>query len=115
MGRPAFPAEGGSMSATADARHTLIASALTDTQGKSVAEQAAAVDAALVPLPTQDVANTLWTVVIGALAIIAIGALAGIIGLILAGKSADLVLTAFTASVTGLLGLFVQSPVQSGK
>jgi hypothetical protein len=115
MGRPGYRRKEDSMSATTDARHTLIASALTDTQGKSVAEQAAAVDAALVPQPTQDVANTLWTVVVVALAVIAIGALAGIIGLILAGKSADLVLTAFTASVTGLLGLFVQSPVQSGK
>jgi hypothetical protein len=30
------------------------------------------------------------------------------------GKSPDLVLTAFTASLTGLLGLFVKSPVAGG-
>jgi hypothetical protein len=59
------------------------------------------------------VTNFLWQVVVLALAAIAGLSLVGLVVLIAIGKTPDLVLTAFTASVTGLLGLFVQSPVTS--
>jgi hypothetical protein len=48
------------------------------------------------------------------LAIIAGASLVGLVLLLAMGKSPDLVLTAFTASLTGLLGLFVKSPVAGG-
>jgi hypothetical protein len=94
------------------ARLAGIVEALTATQGQSVDEMAAAVEAALVPQPTQDVANLLWKVVVFTLAIIAGLALIGLVVLLAINKTPDLILTAFTASVTGLLGLFVKSPVQ---
>ena len=62
--------------------------------------------------PTQDVTNLLWEVVVFTLAIIAGLALVGLVVLLAISKTPDLILTAFTASVTGLLGLFVKSPVQ---
>jgi hypothetical protein len=80
--------------------------------GKTAEDQAAAVEAVL-PKPSQDVTNFLWQVVVLALAAIAGLSLVGLVVLIAIGKTPDLVLTAFTASVTGLLGLFVQSPVTS--
>jgi hypothetical protein len=94
------------------ARRAGIIDALTATKGQSMEEMASAVEAALMPQPTQDVADLLWKVVVFTLAIIAGLALIGLVVLLAISKTPDLILTAFTASVTGLLGLFVKSPVQ---
>lgn len=57
--------------------------------------------------------NRLWTIiVIGLLSLLAT-ALVGLIVLLAIGKSVDLVVTAFTALLTGTVGLFVPSPTQS--
>ena len=54
--------------------------------------------------------NDLWRyVAIGLLVLLGV-ALVGLIGLLAAGKTVDVVLTAFTALLTGTVGLFVPSP-----
>lgn len=67
----------------------------------------------LVLTPTQETANALWRwLVPGLLGLTAIS-LIGLIWLIADGNEAtspDLVLTAFTALLTGLLGLFIKTP-----
>ena len=102
------------MTTTQDAGHAQIVAALEATAGQRPEEQATAIQNALVPLPTQGVADLLWKVVVFTLAIIAGVSLVGLLVLLAMGKSPDLVLTAFTASLTGLLGLFVKSPVAGG-
>jgi hypothetical protein len=90
-----------------------ITASLAANPEKSAEDQATAIEAAAFPKPSQDVANFLWKVVVLALAGIAGLALVGLVILLAIGKAPDVVLTAFTATVTGLLGLFVQSPVAS--
>ena len=97
-----------------DQRLAQIHQALKESQGKSLEETTLAVESAMFPQPSGQVADLLWTVVVFALAIIAGLSLLGLVVLLAIGKSPDLVLTAFTSSVTGLLGLFVKSPVQPG-
>ena len=58
----------------------------------------------------QATTNLLWKVLVFALAAISLMSLVGLVVLIALGKTPDLVLTAFTASVTGLVGLFVPAP-----
>ena len=70
---------------------------------------------ALVPPPGQATANSLWTIlVIGLLVLLAIS-LGGLLYMVGDGKestSPDLIVTAFTALLTGLLGFFIKSPTQ---
>ena len=98
------------MAAAQPPSHNDIVKSLQATASKTLDEQASAIED-LIPAPSQPVADLLWKVVVFTLAIIAGVALAGLVVLIALGKTPDLILTAFTASVTGLLGLFVKSPV----
>lgn len=65
--------------------------------------------------PSQVAADTIWKwLVIGLLGLSAVSLL-GLLYLVADGKTAtspDLALTTFTASLTGLLGLFIRSPQQ---
>lgn len=73
----------------------------------AAAEQIAALD---FPNPDQPVANTIWQALVFGLLGIAVLALIGLGWAILDGNektAPDLFVTAFTASLTGLLGLFV--------
>jgi hypothetical protein len=67
----------------------------------------------LVLTPTQDTANALWRWLVPRLLGLTAVSLIGLIWLIADGNEAtspDLVLTALTALLTGLLGLFIKSP-----
>ena len=67
--------------------------------------------------PSQTAADQIWKwLVLGLLSLTAIS-LVGLLYLTADGNSAtspDLALTTFTASLTGLLGLFIRSPQQQG-
>lgn len=71
--------------------------------------------AAIAP-PAAQVANDLWRYLIIGLLLLLLIALGGVIYLLADGdkdSSPDIALTAFTALLTGLLGLFVKSPTQN--
>jgi hypothetical protein len=95
-----------------DPRYSAIVGSLNANQNKTPAVQAKAIQDALrgMEQPTQPVADLLWKVLVFALASVAVLSLLGLVVLIAVGKTPDLVLTAFTASVTGLVGLFVPAP-----
>jgi hypothetical protein len=66
-------------------------------------------------VPTPDVSTTkfVWIVAVSGLVALLVIALGGLIYLLAEEKTTDLVLTAFTALLTGLIGLFSPSPVKS--
>lgn len=71
----------------------------------------AAAAAAAVPTPTSEQAGWLWRMLVGGLMIILITALIGIIITVQDGKnstSPDVLVTVFSSSLTGLIGLFVR-------
>lgn len=89
--------------------------ALQATAGQSPEVQAAAV-AAAIPPPTGSEVNWLWKALVVGLIVILLGALAGVVFAVLDANdstSPDVIVTLFTAVLTGLIGLFVRSPVQS--
>ena len=91
-----------------------IQAALAATSGKSEEVQVQAVKS-VIEQPSQNVADNLWQWVVGGL-VAALGiALIGLIVLICLGKSYAPVLTAFTGLLSGIVGLFVQSPVANGE
>jgi hypothetical protein len=65
--------------------------------------------------PDQVTADHLWlAVVYGLVAVLAI-ALLGLLLLLALGKTADAIVTVFTATLTGVLGLFVMPPAKSAQ
>ena len=89
--------------------------AAMDAVGDQPAEVKAAVGAAAasaaVPAPTSDQAGPLWKTLVTGLVVILIISLVGIIWTVADGKdttSPDVIVTVFTAALTGLLGLFVK-------
>lgn len=75
--------------------------------------QADAVEAFLAD-PSPETTDKVWIfLIVGLLVLLAI-ALLGIIALVIADKDTQVLLTAFTAALTGLLGLFIQSPAKGG-
>lgn len=95
-----------------DLRYSAIVESLNANQNKTPAVQAKAIQETLRGMeePTQPVAEMLWKVLVFALASVTVLSLLGLVVLIALGKTPDLVLTAFTASITGLVGLFVPAP-----
>lgn len=72
---------------------------------------------AAITSPDQSTTNDLWRVLVVGLLVLILVALSGVIYLLADGdkdSSPDVALTAFTALLTGLLGLFVKSPAQEG-
>ena len=96
------------------ATYAEVQSVLTETQGESEAIRAKALDA-LIKGPSQKAADALWKyLVLGLLLLVAV-ALVGILWTVIDGEddtSPDVAVTAFTALLTGLLGLFIKSPTQ---
>lgn len=86
---------------------------LKDTQGEDPRTQAQSVSV-LMTEPSQAAADRLWMVLVVGLLLILGLALIGLVVLILEGKGEDVLVTVFTATLTGLLGLFVKSPVGEG-
>lgn len=98
VGRAADP-----QSAAASLASTAAAVQPLQPQGQAAAMQAQADG---FPEPDPATANDLWrAVVYGLLTVLVIG-LIGIIVLIATGKAPDQIVTAFTATLTGILGLF---------
>ncbi|MGB8360457.1 MAG: hypothetical protein WCE80_03590 [Acidimicrobiia bacterium] len=67
----------------------------------------------MIPPPDSQTTSTLWIVVVSGFIGLLVIALVGIIVLLADGKSSDVALTAFTALLTGLVGLFSPSPVKT--
>jgi hypothetical protein len=91
-----------------------VAQALEATAGQPVEVQAAAVAAAM-PAPPSNEVGWLWKALIAGLIAVLVLALGGVLVAVLDGKdstSPDVIVTLFTAVLTGLIGLFVKSPVQ---
>jgi hypothetical protein len=66
-----------------------------------------------IPQPPAAVVGTLWKVLVWSLSVILVIALGGIIYTVADGKtstSPDVLVTVFTAALTGLIGLFVKAP-----
>jgi hypothetical protein len=74
------------MTTTQDAGHAQIVAALEATAGQRPEEQSTAIQNALVPLPTQGVADLLWKVVVFTLARIAVLSLLALVVLLAIGK-----------------------------
>lgn len=82
---------------------------LSKTEGKPPTERMKAMQYLMVE-PDQATADVIWKwLVIGLVAALGM-ALAGLVVLIALGKPSDTLLTAFTALLSGLIGLFVKSP-----
>lgn len=91
-----------------------VTEALEATVGQPAEVQAAAVAAAIPPPPAEQ-AGSLWRSLITGLVILLVLSLGGVIWAVLDGSestSPDVIVTLFTAVLTGLLGLFVRSPTQ---
>jgi hypothetical protein len=73
--------------------------------------QAAAMKA-VVPPPDQTTTNDLWRYLVGGLLLLIAIALCGLIYLLARDKTSDTALTAFSALLAGLLGLFAPSPAK---
>lgn len=73
--------------------------------------QADAVEAFLAE-PSQETTDKVWLILIIGLLVLLGLTLLGIIGLLIDGEDTQVLLTAFSALLTGLLGLFIQSPVK---
>ena len=100
---------------------TAVADAVTATAGESDTVKSAAVSAAAgaaagaVPAPSSRTANILWMILVCVLgAVVLASAVSGVV-YALANKAAppDVVLTIFTTSFSGLIGLFVKPPATS--
>jgi hypothetical protein len=63
--------------------------------------------------PDAATTNDLWRYIVIGLLVLLFVALVGLITLLALGKTVDVVLTAFTALLTGTVGLFVPSPTGS--
>jgi hypothetical protein len=101
------------MAETSKERADAIKTTATAVQKLDPKVQATAITAA-VPPPDQKTAGTLWIVLVsGLLAIIAV-AVIGLIVLIVKDKTTATLVTVFTGTLTGLLGLFAPSPLKSG-
>lgn len=89
--------------------------ALAATSGQAPEVQAAAVRAAIGQPPPEAV-SWLWKALVVGLILLLVISLGGVIWAVLDGTgktSPDVIVTLFTAVLTGLIGLFVKSPVQN--
>ena len=75
--------------------------------------QANAVEAFLAE-PSPEATDSIWKMLVGGLLVLLGICVLGIIGLVLDERDSQIVLTAFSALLTGLLGLFIQSPLKNG-
>jgi hypothetical protein len=101
------------MAETAADRAKALEQSVNATKHLSEASQQKAIDAVL-GQPTQRTTNWLWKAVVTGLLVVLSIAIGGIIGLLATGHMVDTVVTVFTATLTGLVGLFVPSPVDKG-
>ena len=101
--------------------HTAVADALTATANESDTVKAAAVSAAasaaagLIPAPNTRTTNFLWMVLVCVLgAVVLVSAVMGLVyALVNKAAPPEVVITIFTTSFSGLIGLFVKPPATS--
>jgi hypothetical protein len=101
------------MAGTAQERATVALHIVNDPNADAASKQLA-IEAAMNP-PDAQTTNDLWRYLIVGLLFLTLVALGGVLYLLADGDkdtSPDIALTAFTALLTGLLGLFVKSPAQ---
>lgn len=94
---------------------TKVKEALSATSAESDEVKAAAV-AAAIQGPDSKTANVLWVTLVVGLTLGVLAALGGILFAVMDGNAAtgtDVIVTAFTALLTGVLGLFIKSPLQA--
>jgi uncharacterized membrane-anchored protein len=94
--------------------HEAITAALAATAGESDSVKSAAVTAAAanIPQPNAKTTNTLWLMLVSVLGLVVlVSAISGVV-YALQNKAAppDVVITIFTTSFSGLIGLFVKPP-----
>jgi hypothetical protein len=63
-----------------------------------------------VPSPTRRAADVIWVILVSGLVVILVLAILGLTHVIGHGVTDDKVITIFTTSLAGLLGLFIQGP-----
>jgi hypothetical protein len=100
---------------TPQARATAVSDALTGMGDQPEAVKIAAVQA--VGAPGRRATDVIWLVVVAGLVGLLFYSLSGIIDLLLdssSTKSPDKLITIFTSTLTGLIGLFAPSPLQRG-
>ena len=74
-----------------------------------------AVSKAAIEGPDQPTANDLWRyLVVGLLGVLGVAVVGLIVLLALSKDNVDLIVTAFSSTLTGLLGLFAPSPLRDG-
>jgi hypothetical protein len=103
------------MTTYAEDVETTISSAIAATTNATEDVQKAAVAAAVasMPPPPPPVVGVLWKSLVWGLLAVLLISLIGIVFTVLdkdANTSSDVLVTVFTAALTGLLGLFVKSP-----
>lgn len=109
------------MAETARDRAEAVRGLLAETANADEGVQKAALEAmapAPVPAPDQGAANKLWTMLVAGLLVLTAIALVGLLIMVGDGDdetSPDLVVAVFSSLLTGLLGLFIKSPMQSSQ
>lgn len=101
------------MAESAEERAKAVSTASEGVKELDAAAQQAAIEA-VVPPPDVKTAGTLWIIAVGGLIALLAIALLGLLYLLADDKEPDLALTAFSALLTGFLGLFIPSPVKKG-
>lgn len=98
-----------------DAVSSAMAGASDESDPVKAAVGAAAAMAAVPPPSTPTAISRLWTILVSGLVFALLVALGGVLYTVADGKdttSPDVMVTVFTALLTGLIGLFVKSPTQ---
>lgn len=91
-------------------RQAALDDAIGDLRDKGLDPEAEALQY-LMTGPTQGAADKLWMVLVAGLVGLLVVTVLGLIYVIVEDKSTDVIVTVFTGLLTGLLGLFVKSPV----
>jgi hypothetical protein len=95
-----------------DLRKQAIRKTLEQHRDEGPERQAEALEEVMLAAPTQGTTDWLWKVFVVGLVAALVLSLCGLITLELLGKSSDVLVTAFTSIVTGLLGLFIPGPAE---
>jgi hypothetical protein len=98
------------MAGTQEERNAALKRAIEDNAGQGATAQFQAVQQYLLSQPTQATTNALWHMLVRGLLILLGVDLLGILVMLGLGKFSDVLLTIFTTTLAGLMGVFVPSP-----
>jgi hypothetical protein len=99
-----------------------VTAALTATAGESDAVKAAAAGGAAaatsgaITAPSSTTTNVLWTILVSVLSLVVLGSAISVIVYVVENKASppDILITVFTTTLSGLIGLFVRPPASLG-